>query len=564
MSEKVEQQLASARLDMQLGNFSAGVEKLSEILQYTPNHHQALQMMVNAQSQQRNYQGLIDTLKSMIHYFPTEQGTYFYLADVYQYLNQLPSAISVYQSLLKAFPDNATAHFNLAMLLGKIEAFSEALTHYQICLDLNISQPEEVFLNRSVLFYRQGKHESAIVELKQALDIAPEYQDAHFNLATIYEELGDKDRALEIYFKLAETNPAYEQVFERLANASAFNNINHPLIETVSRLLSEGKLSEPQRESICFGLGKLYDEHKQYDAAFQYYQQGNVLSERRVGEYEPDKMKKRISDLIDIFSPELFSSITLDEADSSHVKSPVFVCGMFRSGTTLIEQVLSKHESFTSGGELEFINNAVRKVFPNYPSDLGGIEDVGEKLRGIRESYLAFLTERFGDKATHTHIIDKRPDNFMHIGLIKLIFPNARIIHTLRHPLDNMISVYFQHLGNDLPYANNLEHIAHYYGQHYRLLQHWRSVFGEQIFCLSYEDFVANQADTTRRLLDYCVVDWDEQCLQFHQSSNAVSTASIWQVRKPLYESAVKRWLNYENHLTQAKKILAAQGLNSD
>lgn len=564
MSEKVEQQLASARLDMQLGNFSASVEKLSGILQDIPNHHQALQMMANAQSQQQDYQGLIDTLQSMIQYFPTDQGTYFYLADVHQYLNQLSSALSVYQSLLKLFPENATAHFNLAMLLGKTEALSEALNHYQICLDLHISQPEEVFLNRSVLFYRQGKHESAIAELKQALNIAPDYQDAHFNLATVYEELGDKDRALEIYFKLAETNPAYEQVFERLANASAFSNINHPLIEKVSRLLSEDKLSESQRESICFGLGKLHDEYGQYNAAFQYYEQGNALSERRVGEYEPDKLEKLVSDIIDVFSLELFSSLSLNEEISSEINPPVFVCGMFRSGTTLIEQVLSKHGSFTSGGELEFINNAVRKEFPHYPFELTKVDGMGEKLQRIRESYLTFLKERFGADAANTHIIDKRPDNFMHIGLIKLMFPNARIIHTLRHPLDNMISVYFQHLGNDLPYANNLEHIAHYYGQHYRLLQHWRSVFGEQIFCLPYEDFVANQADTTRRLLDYCVVDWDEQCLQFHQSSNAVSTASIWQVRKPLYESAVKRWFNYENHLTQAKKILAVQGIRTD
>ena len=532
---------------------------LLELLHQIENHFGGLQLLIETHVQLQEYQLATEILEKFLDFYPDEQAMYFYLADVQSFLQNYEGAIATYHLLLDRFPNNATGHFNLAQVLGRTRQFSAADSAYRQCLSLNIDGPEEVYLNCAVLFYRQGAYAKAIAELEQALAIKPDYLDAQFNYATIKEELGEKKVATEIYLNICQRSPEYEQVFERLANAGAINSTEHPLFLSAKQLLNNSNLSDAQKESLLFGLGKVANDCANYAQAYEYYEAGNALSRQRVGDYAAETTTEYFQHLKNTFNERFIQENCLtnpeaDEDSQCFFPVPIFICGMFRSGSTLIEQVLAKHSHVTSGGELDFLNELISEHLGDLFDESFELSTLEEKLCLVRKTYLLELQSRF-PKAKY--VTDKRPDNFVHIGIIKLLFPNAKIIYTTRRPMDNVLSVFFQHLGADLPYANKIEDIAHYYIEHTKLMQHWRHLYSESIFLLEYEKFVDSQRSITEALLAYCELIWEESCLQFHDNESAVATASIWQVRQPLYKTSVDRWRNYQMWLPDIPKLEA-------
>jgi hypothetical protein len=224
---------------------------------------------------------------------------------------------------------------------------------------------------------------------------------------------------------------------------------------------------------------------------------------------------------------------------------------MFRSGSTLTEQVLAGHSRVTAGGEIDILPALVRNELSPFPARMGELSP--RQLDELAARYTASLSKLFPGAP---HVTDKRPDNFLHIGLIKSLFPDARIIHTTRDALDNVLSIYFLHLDHGMGYALDLMDIAHYYRQYRRLMAHWKSQFGPDILDFDYDAFVRAPRPAVEKLLAFCDLDWEEDCLDFQHVRNAVKTASVWQVREALYQRSSGRWRNYARHLHSLRAYL--------
>jgi len=226
----------------------------------------------------------------------------------------------------------------------------------------------------------------------------------------------------------------------------------------------------------------------------------------------------------------------------------VFVCGMFRSGSTLLEQILAAHPALASGGEFDFFQRRLSA----YPDAMLSLDAAAAAQLGA--DYRAELAASFG---AGVRVIDKRPDNILYLGLIKALFPNARILVTQRQPLDVSLSVFFQSLDASQPYANDLFDIAHYYSQQQRLLQHWQQLLGENILTVNYESLVNTPREEIGRALAFLGLDWEENCLSFHETTERVRTASLHQVRRPLYQASAGRWSNYAAHIAKLRDLLS-------
>lgn len=257
------------------------------------------------------------------------------------------------------------------------------------------------------------------------------------------------------------------------------------------------------------------------------------------------------NDLMRVFSREWF-----DEIEPISDASPIFICGMFRSGSTLTEQILASHPMVTAGGEVDFFVRKIQSNFAQYPASVLGSNP--EVLKNLADDYISHLGKTFPDAA---HITDKRPDNYLHLGLLKSLFPKTRIIYTSRNPLDNCLSVFFLRLGNAMNYATDLGDTAHYLKQCNRLMDHWKQMFGQNIFEVNYDDLVRDPRPVIENMLEFCGLDWSDNCLEFHRLDNIVKTASVWQVRQPLYQKSSGRWRNYEKQLASLKNRLLVDDL---
>jgi tetratricopeptide (TPR) repeat protein len=302
---------------------------------------------------------------------------------------------------------------------------------------------------------------------------------------------------------------------------------------------------EPAREGLYFALGKVLDDAGQYDEAFKAYTAANELCKQRAPGYDRAAVEQAIDELI-----SLFDRNWIEQAQTVCTAAPVFICGMFRSGSTLTEQILAAHPSMQKGDELDILPWLIKRRLAPFPERLRGIS--AQELEQVAAEYLSKLNDLFpGGEA----ITDKRPGNFLYLGLIRAMFPSARIVYTKRNLRDNCLSVYFQHLGSNFIYATDLTDIAHYYYQQERLMEHWRVCLGDNVFTVDYDKLVREPEPVLRALLAFLGLEWDDRCLDFHQAESLVKTASIWQVRDPLYTKSSGRWRNYEAHIRDIEAL---------
>jgi hypothetical protein len=296
-----------------------------------------------------------------------------------------------------------------------------------------------------------------------------------------------------------------------------------------------------EQASLGFALGKILDGAGAYDDAFAAYAAANRASGASApgSRYDRAAHERFIDALI-----ETFPLPSVQTAGLTGDAPTVFICGMFRSGSTLIEHVLAGHEGVTAGGEIPFLPSLVAGELAPFPQALRNARP--NALADIARRYRALVAETFPNAQIAT---DKRPDNFLYIGLIKTLFPEAKIVHTVRNALDNSLSVFFLHLDQSMSYALSLEDIAHYFRQYRRLMAHWKALWGGDIFDFDYDAFVNAPERELRPLLAFLGLDWDQDLLDFDKRESVVKTASVWQVREPLYQRSSGRWRHYDKHL---------------
>lgn len=464
----------------------------------------------------------------------------------------MADAILAYQSLLARWPSLADCWYELAVLQRRAGYFSAALASYQQALDRGVRKPEEVHLNRGVIFAEHLRRpDEAQRALEGALACNPTYVPALLNLANLHEDLGRREAAAAVYEQILTIDPRCFEALARLAGLRQFAAPDDPLIDRLRRALADPTVAPSERASVGFALGRALDSCGAYDAAFEAYADANRNSRDSVipGSARYDRrVQERFVDRLTAAFPAARSGV----APGGRPR-PIFVCGMFRSGSTLVEQLLAGHPRIRAAGELDLLPQLVHGLLAPFPESLATLSP--SRLDAIARRYEGALRALFPDS---DFVTDKRPDNFVYIGLIKLLFPDAKIVHTVRDPLDTCLSIYFLHLDQRMSYALDLMDTGHHYVMYRRLMSHWKRIYGADILDVSYEHLIRDSRTLMERLLSFLGLEWDERCLTVPSSGRAIRTASVWQVREPLHARSVGRAAHYERQLEELQRYLAA------
>lgn len=456
-------------------------------------------------------------------------------------------AVAAYEQLLERWPALPDSWYNLALLQRQLGRYEAALSSYQKALDYGVRDPQEARLNRGVIFADHlQRPDEAEAEYKAALALQPQYWQAYFNLGNLYEDRGLRREAQDAYRRVLSLNPGAWEALARLAGLADASEtpVFAPLIEAA---LDRADVTADEKASLAFALGRLLDASGAYDRAFDAYARANAFS-RSAGRASYDRAAEsaRTDRIMRAFADQ-GGGVRAQQG-----KAPIYICGMFRSGSTLCERILAGHPRVTAGGELDILPRLARTALAPFP-------EAAERLRPedyerLARAYLDDLARVFPGADLVT---DKRPDNLRYVGVIKRLFPDAKIVLTKRHPLDNILSVYFLHLDRSMSYALDLMDAAHQFREQSRLTAHWRALYPDDIHAFDYDAFVREPRGEVERLLRFLGLDWSEACLAFHERPGVVKTASVWQVREPLYQRASGRWRNYEGRLQEVRAYLA-------
>jgi Sulfotransferase family/Tetratricopeptide repeat len=456
--------------------------------------------------------------------------------------NRVQDAIDAHIQLLDADASQPDDWFNLGYLQRCGRQFEQALTSYAAALARGIRGPEEVRVNRAaILSEHLGRFGEAEAELRQATKLNPEFLPAWLNLANLYEDMGQLNNAVQTYEHVLRFAPFESRALARLGAMDVHKHGSSSMIERLREALAN-QHSPAGTAEIGFALAQALDANGNYEEAFDVCARANknrIAGIPLYKRYNRDAHEKLIDDLIATFSAAEKSAAV------DNMRCPLFICGMFRSGSTLAEQILGRHNRVTAGGELELIPALVNNALQPYPTAYAGLDS--ENLAAMRDSCLQELDLLFPDRDLLT---DKRCDNFLHIGFIKKLFPNAKFVHTKRLMIDNILSVFFLDFDDNISYGFDFDDIKHWYDQYLRLMAHWQSIYDKDIFDLSYDELVIDPSKTLTELLEFCDLDWDEACLMPGKNTGAIQTPSAWQARRPIHARSSGRWRNYEQKLS--------------
>ncbi|MDJ0890228.1 MAG: tetratricopeptide repeat protein [Gammaproteobacteria bacterium] len=396
---------------------------------------------------------------------------------------------------------------------------------------------------------RKGAHAEAESSLREVLAAEPDHPEALLWLGSVCMHLGRFNEAAGLYRQGMELKPSALSARMGLLEARGYE-MDTEMVDEMRRLAETAELSTAQAVPLNFTLGRAMDAAGRYEDAFRYFQRANRL---KGVEYDLQSHRQRTDRLMHTFSADFFRE---RRAWGDASRAPILILGMPRSGTTLVEQILASHPQVAAGGELTYLNDLADELAQEIP-DREYPEAVAAASRTQTDALGREYLRRLGQHAEGLpRVTDKLPHNFLRLGLIALCLPGATVIHVRRHPLDTCVSIYFQNFQHAHPYSWDLEHLGSHYRQYQRLMAHWREVLPIKLLEVQYEELIAHQEDKTRELLEFCELPWDDRCLRFWETKRVVHTASMWQVRQPIYTGSVARWRHYEAHLDPLKQAL--------
>jgi tetratricopeptide (TPR) repeat protein len=467
------------------------------------------------------------------------------LGNVLRDLGERRSAVPLYAQAIELDPGRAESHCNLGNVLFELRQIDEAVASYRQALAL---QPDYAPAHLSLAFAlrQQRRPADAEVSCQAALATNPNYVEALSFLGELRADRGQFGEAEKLFQRAIEINPDFSFAFTSIVTHRKMTSDDSSWLQGAEALAAK-QLPLGHEISLRYALGKYFDDLGQYDNAFSNYRQANELTKRYGSSYDRAKLTQRVDRIISTFDA---ASLRQCYSGASASDLPVFIIGMPRSGTSLTEQILASHPAVFGGGEVTFWNAA----YDDYrDAELEGRAG-GDLIAGMARDYLEHLASLSGGVP---RVVDKMPANFMYAGLIHAVFPQARIIHMLRHPLDTCLSIYFQNFFNIGPYANDLDDLAHYYREYLRITRHWRAVLpATTLLEVPYEALIGDQEAWSRRMLDFIGLPWDPRCLDFHRTERVVITASKWQVRQRLTSASAGRWRHYEKYVAPLRHLL--------
>jgi len=594
------------------GELAQALKLYRKILEAEPEHPVVLNLAGVAAFQAGDGKTAVEYLAKAIAAGPEYADAHYNYANVLSQLGRLADSVESYHAALRLEPGHGDAYNNLAAVLRDLEMPEEALASYRKLLALGVASPEthhniglllielgqseaalasfqsaiagrpdypEAYNNMALALQDLGRMAEAVASFDQAIAVDPTYAKAHYNLGNVRRAAGQLDAAAACYGRALAADPGYalahnnlgltQQELGQIAAAKdsfrraiacdgdyalAWANLgalggddgDDDNIVAMERLVGKPELAVGDAIQLQFALGRAYEKQGAADKAFDHVAEGNRLK-RGTLNYDSAATRENFDRIIKTFDGTLFAR---HGATGDASALPIFILGMPRSGTTLVEQILASHPMVHGAGELHDLA-AIAATLParigaNQPYPAG----VGEAGAGLwaelGADYVDGLRRRAPGKA---RLCDKMPGNFLHLGLIHLMLPNATIIHCRRAAMDICYSCFSLLFSEGQSFTYDLTELGLYYREYDRLMRHWHAMLPGRILDVRYEDVVADLEGSARRFVAHCGLPWDDRCLDFHATERAVRTASLTQVRQPIYASSIGRWRRHERHL---------------
>ena len=441
----------------------------------------------------------------------------------------LSNAIDCFKNVLEIKPDYTEAHYNLGVALQENGDLDEAITCYQRTLEIQPTH-SDAYNNLGNALKDKGAWNAAIENYKNSLKIKPGYAEAHCNMGLALKGKGDLDAAIQSYCNALKIKPDYAEAHRNLSLAKTYAP-NDTQIADMDALYESELTSDEQRCHLCFALAKAHRDLKNLKRSFIYLKEGNALRKKLLS-YDISKDEKLFAEIKN--RQPLNLNVVPDSLDGPCKFTPIFILGMPRSGTTLVEQIISSHSKVTGAGELEFVRRLADELH-------------GSNSQVFRDIYLKKLRQL---SLGNGFVTDKMPHNFLHIDQICRSLPEAKIIHIKRDPAAICWSNYQHYFASrELAYSCDLEDLVKYYRMYDDLMTFWYAHYGDRIYQLDYDQLTVKQEEETIKLIDHIGLDWESVCLSPHKNKRGVHTASQQQVRKEVYTGSSNQWRKFEPFL---------------
>ena len=475
-------------------------------LELNPGHHPSRRSLAEALARSGDHDAAVVEFGRALATDPKAADLHNAIGLSLLAVGRAESAVRHFQTAVSLCPDGAAGHNNLAIALQSLNRMGEAITHYRHAIAIDPAEPMR-----------------------------------YLNLGIALQELGRLDEACAAFGRTLQLAPKTARAYRHLAECKQFSGGEPQLAAMQSLAAQRHTLAEADQRQLLFALGKVFTDLDQPEQAFGFFREGNRLKERHVNL----RLEEILEQFIRIRAVFTRSFIDARVAAGSSSEKPIFVVGMPRSGTTLVEQMLASHPRVFGAGELlDLEREVVGACPPDRPFPEGVLLLSDAELCRVGQSYVDRLIRRSPDAG---HVTDKMPLNFFFIGLIRMILPNARIIHTSRDPIDTCVSCFANLFTGDHKLPCDLNGLGQYHRAYQDLMRHWRDVLPEKtLLDVAYEDLVTDFEPQARRIVAHCGLDWTDACLDFAHANRPVRTASVAQVRRPIYRSAVGRWKIFE------------------
>ncbi len=474
------------------------------------------------------------------------------LAGVAMRAKQWGDAEALLERALEIAPDFHQGWSDLGLAQQEQDKVEEAIEAFERVVQLEPLRPNG-YVSVGTIHAMVGNHEAALNSFEKALDIDPRNFGALSGKGHVLKTIGKQDEAIASYRECVKQNPDHGETWWSMANLKTFR-FDDADIENMLQRVARESLVEEQRTNFHFALGKAFEDKEDYDRAFEQFALGNA-NRRQREVYDPVQTADLHDQFIKTFSKDFLAGHSRAGCPSN---APIFIVGLPRSGSTLIEQILASHPEVEGTHELPDLGRVARSIGAGrndrlaYPRVVPELSN--DELREAGEDYLK-RTERHRELAK-PRFTDKLPNNFVHVGFLELILPNAKIINARRHPLDSCLGSFKQLFARGQPFTYDQFELAEFYLEYQRLMDHWHQVLPGKVLDVQYEHVVDDLEKEVRRILDYCGLPWNDACLRFYETRRAVKTASSEQVRQPIYASSKHLWRHYEKHLGPMIEIL--------
>ena len=507
-SDKTYGELYKGIRHVKAGRLKLAEESYKKVLKKDKNNIDALRLLGLLAFKTKDYEIAERLFLKVLQLDPSFSLAWDNLAKLYRIQNKLLKSIPAFENLIKLDPRNFEALVSLGTVFIKLSKYHEGIKLYE-----------------------------------ESLKIKPENPRVYLSLGHALKTIGERKKSEAAYQNAIKYFSLSGEAYWSLANLKTYEFSDKEIINMESSLIKN--IHPNELTQMHFALGKAYESKRQFDKSFEHYAEGNWQQRKQIS-YNAEDYKISIDELIDFFDK---NKNLYNLKAQSNFDDPIFILGLPRSGSTMIEQILSSHSLIEGTQELPNILTISRDIKlidqkKGYPNNLLGLDqssfdDLGKK----------YIDETKWARSSTPYFIDKMPNNFVHIGLIKLILPKAKIIDARRNPMDTCFSCFKQYFAKGQHFTYDLDDIARYYKDYVRLMDYWKKLFPEEIFTINYEQVIDNPNERIRDLLEFCNVKFEDNCINFHKSKRPVKTASSEQVRQPMYKTGLDYWKNYSNNL---------------